>query len=59
MLEEEKMGTAARTEAVMITRQRLESMQEFMEVTNKVFHAFISGSKSGLQKVVKVLLKAL
>lgn len=58
MLDEQVLGSAAKTEAVQVTRQRLEGMQEFMEVTNKIFHAFVSNTKSGLSKVVKVLMKA-
>jgi DNA-binding transcriptional regulator GbsR (MarR family) len=59
MLDEQAIGSAARSETVAITRKRLEGMQEFMEVTNKIFHAFVSNTKSGLNKVVKVLLKSL
>jgi HTH-type transcriptional regulator, glycine betaine synthesis regulator len=53
------MGKGAKSEAVQLTRQRLAGMQEFMEVTNKLFQQFIGGAKSGLTKVVRVLLKAL
>ena len=35
-----------------------QSMEEFMEVTNKIFQQFIGNAKSGLTRVVKVLLKA-
>jgi DNA-binding transcriptional regulator GbsR (MarR family) len=59
MLDDNEIGKGAKTEAVQITRQRLEHMQDFMEVTNKLFQQFIGGAKSGLTKVVKVLLKAL
>src|SRR5438093_5272375 len=59
MLDEGSLGKAAKQEAVQLTRQRLEGMQEFMEVTNKIFQQFIGNAKSGLTKVVKVLLKAL
>jgi DNA-binding transcriptional regulator GbsR (MarR family) len=58
MLDEQVLGSAAKTDAVQLTRQRLEGMQEFMEVTNKIFNAFVSNTKSGLSKVVKVLMKA-
>lgn len=44
---------------VKATRERLSSMEEFMSLTNKVFQTFIGGAKSGLNKVVKVLLKSL
>src|SRR2546421_5662546 len=60
MLDEQSLGkAAARQEAVQLTRQRLAGMQEFMEVTNKIFQQFIGNAKSGLTKVVRVLLKAL
>src|SRR3954447_8556716 len=60
MLDEDSLGkAAARSEAVQLTRQRLEGMHEFMEVTNKIFQQFVSNAKSGLSKVAKVLLKAL
>jgi DNA-binding transcriptional regulator GbsR (MarR family) len=59
MLDEQNIGKAARTEAVLATRQRLESMEEFMAVTNKIFSQLVGNAKSGLSKMVKVLLKAL
>src|SRR5690242_9459997 len=60
MLDEQALGkAAAKSEAVQITRQRLAGMQEFMEVTNKLFQQFVGNAKAGLNKVVKVLLKAL
>jgi hypothetical protein len=37
----------------------LECMEEFMTVTNKIFQQFVGNAKSGLTRVVKVLLKAL
>src|SRR5688500_19729473 len=38
MLDESSLGkTAAKRETVAATRQRLEQMQEFMQVTNKIF----------------------
>ena len=40
------------------TRQRLAGMEEFMAVTNKIFQQFIGNARSGLTRVVKVLLKA-
>src|SRR4051812_14296875 len=59
MLDESSLGkSAARQEAVQLTRQRLQGMEEFMEVTNKIFQQFIGNAKSGLTRVVKVLLKA-
>src|SRR5436190_270959 len=59
MLDESSIGkVAARQESVQLTRQRLAGMEEFMEVTNKIFQQFVGNAKSGLNKVVKVLLKA-
>jgi DNA-binding transcriptional regulator GbsR (MarR family) len=59
MLDETTLGkAAARHEDIQVTRQRLAGMEEFMSVTNKIFQQFIGNAKSGLSKVVKVLLKA-
>ena len=60
ILSEQSLGkAAAKQEAVRLTRERLAGMEEFMEVTNKIFQQFVGNAKSGLTKVVKVLLKAL
>ena len=60
MLSEASLGkAAAKQESVRLTRERLAGMEEFMEVTNKIFQQFVGNAKSGLTKVVKVLLKAL
>jgi len=60
MLDEATLGKVdARSDAVQLTRQRLESMEEFMAVTNKIFQQFIGNAKSGLTRVARVLLKAL
>src|SRR4051812_25950954 len=59
MLDETTLGRGARDESIQVTRQRLAGMEEFMEVTNKIFQQFVSNAKSGLNKVVRVLLKAL
>ena len=60
MLAEPTIGKAgASQEAIQITRQRLDGMEEFMEVTNKIFQQFVGNAKSGLTRVAKVLLKAL
>ncbi|CAN5577561.1 hypothetical protein BH09PLA1_BH09PLA1_14270 [soil metagenome] len=60
MLSEASLGkAAAKQEAVRLTRERLAGMEEFMTVTNKIFQQFVGNAKSGLTKVVKVLLKAL
>ena len=59
MLDESSLGkSAAKQPAVIATRQRLQGMEEFMEVTNKIFQQFITNARSGLTRVVKVLLKA-
>ena len=60
MLDEASLGkSAAKQPFVIATRQRLASMEEFMEVTNKIFAQFINNARGGLTRVVKVLLKAL
>src|SRR3954464_15797879 len=60
MLDESSIGkSGAKQESVQLTRQRLAGMEEFMQVTNKIFQQFVGNAKSGLTKVVKVLLKAL
>ena len=59
MLDEQAIGKgAAKDESVRVTRERLGSMEEFMTVSNKVFQQFIGNARSGLHKVVKLLLKA-
>ena len=59
MLDESTIGkAAAKQEAVQLTRQRLAGMEEFMTVTNKIFQQFIGNARSGLTRVVRVLLKA-
>jgi len=59
MLDESHLGkAAAKREDVQATRQRLAGMEEFMAVTNKIFQQFIGNARSGLTRVVKVLLKA-
>src|SRR5438270_9480586 len=58
LLDEESLGkAAARQEAVQLTRQRLAGMEEFMEITNSVFQQLVGGAKTGLMKVMKVLVK--
>src|SRR5882757_9679125 len=60
MLDESTLGkSAAKQEHVRLTRERLAGMEEFMSITNKIFTQFIGHAKSGLTKVVKVILKAL
>ena len=60
MLDATNIGKAAASqETVKLTRQRLGDMEEFMAVTNKVFQQFVGNAKSGLSRVVRVLLKAL
>jgi hypothetical protein len=59
MLDEKTIGKqAARGREVQLTRERLAGMEEFMEVTNKIFQQFIGNARSGLTRVVRVLLKA-
>jgi DNA-binding transcriptional regulator GbsR (MarR family) len=59
MLDEQSLGKHAKDQPISLTRQRLDGMEEFMEVTNKIFQQFVGNAKAGLTKVVKVLLKAL
>jgi HTH-type transcriptional regulator, glycine betaine synthesis regulator len=59
MIDEESLGKqSARGRDVQLTRERLAGMEEFMEVTNKIFQQFIGNARSGLNRVVRVLLKA-
>lgn len=59
MLDESSLGkTAAKRADVQLTRQRLAGMEEFVEVTNKIFQQFISNAKGGLTRVARLLLKA-
>ena len=58
-LDEKSLGKRAKDPAVLATRDRLDQMEEFMGLTNKIFQQFVSNARSGLNKVVKVLLKAL
>jgi len=59
MIGEGTLGkSGAHQEAIAATRQRLEGMEEFMEVTNRIFAQFVTGAKSGLNRVARVLLKA-
>jgi HTH-type transcriptional regulator, glycine betaine synthesis regulator len=59
MLEEAAIGKAAKLDSVAATRKRLDGMEEFMEVTNKIFNQFVGNSRSGLTRIVRVLLKSL
>src|SRR5258708_189705 len=60
MLDQTVIGkSAAKQEAIAVTRQRLQGMEEFMVVTNKIFQQFVGNAKSGLNRVARVLLKAL
>ena len=51
--------SAAATPEVRTTQQRLGDMEAFMAVTNRIFQQFIANARSGLSRVVRVLLKAL
>ena len=59
MLEPAAIGKAAARDEVRVTCQRLAGMEEFMSLTNKIFQQFVSNSRAGLSRVVRVLLKAL
>lgn len=59
MLDQTSIGkVGAKRDDVQLTRQRLAGMEEFVEVTNKIFQQFINNARSGLTRVVRVLLKA-
>jgi DNA-binding transcriptional regulator GbsR (MarR family) len=58
MLEEEALGKPARLAEITATRQRLDDMEEFMDVTNKIFTQFVGNARSGLTRIVRVLLKS-
>ncbi len=59
MLEWRTIGkSAARSQEVRLTGDRLASMEEFMAVTNRIFQQFVGNSRSGLGRVARVLLKA-
>ena len=57
MLDESSLGKDAQNPAVIATRERLACMEEFMEVTNRIFQQFIGNAKSGLNRIAKLLLK--
>jgi len=60
MLDESSIGkAAAKQDAVRLTRERLAGMEEFMTLTNKIFQQFIGNARSGLTRIVRVLLKSL
>jgi hypothetical protein len=60
MIDAQSLGkVAARQEAVALTRRRLEGMEEFMAVTNKIFQQFVAQPKAGASRIVKMLLKRL
>src|SRR5437016_10438356 len=60
MLDQTVIGkSAAKQEAIAVTRQRLQGMEEFMVVTNKIFQQFVGNAKRGLNRVSRGLLKAL
>jgi DNA-binding transcriptional regulator GbsR (MarR family) len=58
MLDQESLGKAAKLPEVSATQHRLDEMEEFMVVTNKIFTQFVSNARSGLTKIVRVLLKS-
>jgi HTH-type transcriptional regulator, glycine betaine synthesis regulator len=60
MLHKQTIGdSAARSRSVQLTQKRLGQMEQFVVATNKIFQQFIGSGKSGLTRVVKVLLSAL
>jgi DNA-binding transcriptional regulator GbsR (MarR family) len=59
MLDENALGKAAHRTDVELTRNRLAQMEEFMQLSNKIFQQFIGNARSGLTRIVKVLLTSL
>jgi HTH-type transcriptional regulator, glycine betaine synthesis regulator len=60
MLDAASLGkSAARQPDVSLTRQRLEGMEEFMAVTNRIFQQFVGNARAGLSRVARLLLKSL
>jgi HTH-type transcriptional regulator, glycine betaine synthesis regulator len=60
MLDASALGkSGAQQPPVQLTQERLASMEQFMEVTNRIFQQFVSNAKSGLSRVARVLLKGL
>jgi HTH-type transcriptional regulator, glycine betaine synthesis regulator len=60
MIDEPALGKpAARLQAVQLTRQRLERIEEFMALTNKLFQQFTGEPRTGLSRIVRLLLKSL
>jgi len=60
LLQEENGAKNSRdAEAVDLTLSRLAGMEQFMEVTNRIFQQFVGNARSGLNRVAKVLLTAL
>ncbi|MGA2584608.1 MAG: MarR family transcriptional regulator [Tepidisphaeraceae bacterium] len=56
MLSGKTLGKAARGTEVQLTRQRLEEIEEFMDMTNKLFQQFVGDARTGLGRVVEELL---
>ena len=54
-----RRATPVLPDDVRLTRRRLADMSEFMAVTNTIFQQFVGNAKSGLNRVARVLLKAL
>jgi len=59
MVDEKSIGKTTKDHPVHVTRARLDDMEEFMGLTNKIFQQFIVNSRTGLTRLVKVLLKAI
>jgi DNA-binding transcriptional regulator GbsR (MarR family) len=58
MLQPAALGKAATNPEVTSARQRLAEMEQFMELTNRIFQTFVATARSGLAHVVDVLLKS-
>ena len=57
MVDESSIGNAAKDMNVATIRHRLDEMEEFMKVTNRIFEQFVGNARTGLPKFVRLLLK--
>jgi DNA-binding transcriptional regulator GbsR (MarR family) len=57
MVDESVIGKAAKDLPVTTIRHRLDEMEEFMKVTNRIFEQFVGNARTGLPKFVRLLLK--
>ncbi len=57
MLDSHQIGkSAAKDDAVRLTSERLLLMEEFVDMTNRIFQQFIGSTRGGLGKIARMLL---